>query len=205
MPRRHLKRLVATLVVFVFLGLPTDGDAVAQQKTGAGLSKEELVGKATDHMANDRWAEATNLGSMVIEIDPFYVVGYLNRAMSRFRAGDCDGREVDARRALEVIADSTGLVLPQLESLVYRAQALGHLQNFADGKFVGAEWQNVERKDASRKTRFDETQDHPVLRRGGGHREVAVGIRDVSDVGADDLHDDVRQRARVRVDDRAGD
>ncbi len=87
--------------------------------------------QATERMANDEWTEATVAWSRLLAINPHHVVGYLNRAMSRFRSGDCAGREADARRALEILADSTRPALPQLEALVYGAEALGHLQDFS--------------------------------------------------------------------------
>ena len=109
---------------------PAPVSASAQTDSDAVLSETELMRQATGRMANDEWAEATVLWSRLLVINPHHVVGYLNRAMSRFRSGDCAGREEDARRALEILADSTRPTLPQLETLVYRAEALGHLQDF---------------------------------------------------------------------------
>ncbi len=66
--------------------------------------------------------------SRVIGKDSTHVVAHLNRAMSRYRAGDCEGRQADARRALELL--DGGATPGELESLVYRAQAHGHLLQF---------------------------------------------------------------------------
>ena len=92
-------------------------------------SLTEWIAQATRHMADDEWREAVTVWSRVVTADSTHVVAYLNRAMSHFRAGDCAAREADARHALSLL-DGDRVPLPELERLVYRAQAHGHLLEF---------------------------------------------------------------------------
>ncbi len=96
----------------------------------ADLSTSALIQQATQHMAVDEWNKATAVWSRVIAEEPTHVVAHLNRAMSRYRAGDCEGREADARQVLRLV--DQGATPGTLEEMVYRAQAYGHLLQFDD-------------------------------------------------------------------------
>ena len=86
------------------------------------------IHQATQHMAVDEWDQAAALWSKVIAADSRQVVAHLNRAMSFYRAGNCEGRRADAQQALSLLDDRA--VAGELERLVYRAQAHGHLLEF---------------------------------------------------------------------------
>ena len=109
------------------LALPCAVPAAGQS---ADTSITAWMQQATQHMAADEWGEATVMWSRVIAEDSTHVVAHLNRAMSRYRAGDCEGREADARQALRLL--DQGAAPGTLEEMVYRAQAHGHLLQFDD-------------------------------------------------------------------------
>ncbi len=94
----------------------------------ADTSIAALMQQATEHMAVDEWDEAALMWSRVIAEDSTHVVAHLNRAMSRYRAGDCEGRNADARQALRLL--DQGGAPGEMEEIVYRAQAHGHLLQF---------------------------------------------------------------------------
>lgn len=102
------------------------GRLAAQQVQDTDARVAALMSEATLHMAEDRWAEAVRSWSMLLDLDPNHVVARLNRALSRMRTGDCEGRAQDARRVLEIL-DQPQTELSALETLVYRAQAHAHL------------------------------------------------------------------------------
>jgi tetratricopeptide (TPR) repeat protein len=102
--------------------------ALGQTNVAADSPVAAWMQQATQHMALDEWAQAAAVWSKVIVEDSTHVVAHLNRAMSRYRAGDCEGRDADARQALRLL--NGGAVPADLERLVYRAQAHGHLLEF---------------------------------------------------------------------------
>ena len=102
--------------------------AFGQTTSAADSSITAWMQQATQRMAVDEWSQAAALWSKVIVGDSTHVVAYLNRAMSRYRAGDCEGRGADARQVLRLL--DGGVVSGDVERLVYRAQAHGHLLEF---------------------------------------------------------------------------
>lgn len=123
----RLRSTVLVLVMIMARAGPSGLLAAQQEGNEAdSLQVQALMREATLHMAGDRWAEAAEAWSRVIAVSPTHVVAYLNRAMSHYRAGHCEERENDARRALEILGEAT-TDSEALEPLAYRAQAHAHL------------------------------------------------------------------------------